>query len=454
MTLKYKHTIFLADDEESILNSLQRLFRKEGYEILTAKSGKEGLSILHTWKKSVSLIISDQRMPEMTGAEFLEQAKKIFPDSIRFLLTGYSSMDAIIDAINKGAIHRYINKPWDDKDLLFQVRQALEQFELILENKRLLVLTQKQNKELDDYNKNLEKIIEQRTKEILDKNEKLSQLNKDLETSLHNTVRSFASLTEMYSPKLAGHCRRVSDIAREIALRMDMSEKEIANVEIAALLHDLGKLGFPPKLIDRKHEKWTPDEEALFRKHPEEGQDIVRFIKNLDHVGLLIRSHHEWYNGNGYPDKLSGEMIPLESKIIAVADAWDKVIELRENTQNIINEYLRDRQMFKDDLPQEELLNQACVYNLKNNISARFDPEVVEAFLGYLETKGIKEHTERTVMIDELKEGMVLTASLYTTKGRFLLPYKTVLTREQITKLETINISDPLPGAIHIETER
>jgi len=452
MSLKYKHTLFIIDDEESIVKALQRLFRKEGYEILTASNGVAGLDVLNKLERPVSLFISDQRMPEMTGAEFLEKAKVKFPNAMRFLLTGYSSMEAVVDAVNKGAIHRYINKPWDDNDLLFQVRQALEQYEIVLENKRLLALTKKQNNELNELNKSLETIIEDRTKEILRKNELLSQLNKDLEASLHNAVRSLVSLTELSAPYLAGHGRRVSSLAREISLELDLSEKEIVTIEIAALLHDLGKLGLPPKLINGKHEKWTAEEEALFRRHPEEGQGIVRFIKNLDHVGLLIRSHHEWYDGNGYPDRLSDEMIPLGSRVIAVADAWDKITGLKENTQSFINAYLNGRNFIEGGMSQEELLIQAAVYDLKKNALVKYDPDVVKVFLNLEKAKGIKERgRERTVSINELQEGMVLAMSLYSSRGRFLLPHKTTLSKDLINKLIAINNTDPLNDAIYIE---
>jgi response regulator RpfG family c-di-GMP phosphodiesterase len=454
MSLKYRHTLFIVDDEESIVKSLQRLFRKEGYEILTASNGSEALDVLKKVEKPVSLFISDQRMPEMTGSEFLEHAKTMFPNAMRFLLTGYSSMEAVVDAVNKGAIHRYINKPWDDNDLLFQVRQALEQYEIVLENKRLLTLTKKQNKELDELNKSLEKIIEERTKEILRKNEILSQLNKDLEASLHNTVRSLASMTELTAPYLSGHGRRVSHLARDISLQLDLPEKEIVTIEIAALLHDLGKLGLPPKLISGKHEKWSPEEEALFRRHPEEGQSIVRFIKNLDHVGLLIRSHHEWYDGNGYPDRLSDEMIPLGSRVIAVADAWDKITGLKENSQSFINAYLKGRDVIEGNMSQEEMLTQAAVHDLKKNAFVKYDPDIVKVFLNLEKTKGVKERGgERTVSLNELEEGMALAMSLYSARGRFLLPHKTILTKDLISKLKAINNTDPLNNVIYVEAE-
>ncbi|MDY6952094.1 MAG: response regulator, partial [Thermodesulfobacteriota bacterium] len=155
MPLKYKHSLLFVDDEASITKALQRLFRKERYDIYTAASGQEGLERLKEVGKPFSLIISDQRMPEMSGAQFLEKARGIFPQAIRILLTGYSDMDAIVEALNKGGIHRYFTKPWNDDDLALQVRQSLEQYELVLENRRLLALTRTQNKELKGLNNRL-----------------------------------------------------------------------------------------------------------------------------------------------------------------------------------------------------------------------------------------------------------------------------------------------------------
>lgn len=131
--LKYKHTILLVDDEVSITKSLQRVLRKEGYTVITAGSGHEGLDILRNSEERVSLIISDQRMPGMTGIQFLGKTIKILPNAVRFLLTGYTDIQVILDAIKKGKIHQYLTKPWSDNDLLTEVRQGLQHYELILE---------------------------------------------------------------------------------------------------------------------------------------------------------------------------------------------------------------------------------------------------------------------------------------------------------------------------------
>ena len=450
MPLKYKHTIMVVDDEASITKALHRLFRKDNYQILTAASASEGLDLLKKVQKPVSLIISDQRMPGMNGSQFLEQAQQLFPDAIRFLLTGYSDMDAIIAAINKGGIHRYLNKPWNDDDLVLQVRQSLEQYELVLENRRLLALTHKQNKELNQLNQQLEQKVQERSQEILEKNKELSKLNKELESSFYNTVRAFASLTEMQAPALAGHGRRVSYLAREMAQMLDLPENEVTHIEIAALLHDIGKLGLPPKLVEDKTGNWTSQDKALFQKHPEEGQNIVRFIKNLDHVGLMIRSHHERFDGQGYPDQLSEETIPLGSRIIAVADAYDNIANLKVNAKACIDDYLKERKATREQLAENELLPQAAVHHLRQFGFTRYDPDIVKVFLEYIKKKGLPSHREKEVTIEELKAGMMLIQSLYTRRGRFLLPHNTVLTEEYIQKLNIIHRNDPIAAAVYV----
>lgn len=453
MSLKYKHTLLLVDDEESIIKSLQRTFRKQGYEIHTASSGQEGLDRLDRLKeagKPFSLIISDQRMPGMTGAQFLEKAKKIFPNAMRVLLTGYSDMDAIVDAINRGEIHRYLTKPWNDDDLLLQVGQALEQYELVVENRRLLALTKRQNKKLRDLNKHLEEKVAERSREIVEKNKELSRLNQELESSLYNTVRAFASLVEMHNPLLAGHGKRVSAMSRDIARLLDLSEEEVTQIEIAALLHDIGKLGFPQKLLKYEENKWTPQDRALSRNHPQEGHAMVQFINKLDHVGLLIRSHHEQYDGHGYPDQLAEEEIPLGARIIAVADAYDKIVNLKVGMERSHRAVAKESKITQDHLSEDEVLERAAILHLKQHGFARYDPDIVKVLLKLLKTRGITYGREKEVSIDDLKEDMILSRSLYCSSGRFLLPHNTTLTGNYVSKLKELHKNDPITGVIYV----
>jgi len=131
--------------------------RKKAYTIYTAPGGQDALNMLENEIKQVSVIVSDQKMPGMDGALFFEQAKKIFPDAIRILLTGHPEIPAIVAAVNKGEIHRYMTKPWNDAELIMQVQTAVEQFDLKQENKTLMEKIQRQNKQLFDFGRIMEK---------------------------------------------------------------------------------------------------------------------------------------------------------------------------------------------------------------------------------------------------------------------------------------------------------
>ena len=448
MVLKYKHTLLLVDDEESIIKSLQRIFRKEGYEIHTALSGQEGLKTLKEAQKPFSLIISDQRMPGMTGTQFLEKSKNIFPNAIRILLTGYSDMDAIVDAVNKGEIHRYLTKPWNDGDLKSQVGQALEQYELGVENRRLLALTKRQNEKLRELNKHLGEKVAERSREIVQKNKELSRLNQELESNFYNMIRAFASLVEMHTPSLAGHGRRVSAFSREIAQLLDLSEEQVTQIEIAGLLHDIGKLGFPQKLLEYKEDQWNPQDKELFRKHPEESQAVLQFINKLDHVGILIRSHHERYDGQGYPDELIEEKIPLGSRIIAVADAYDKIVNLKVDADKVIGRMTKKTDMTQDHLGGDEVLKKAAILHLREQAFTRYDPDIIKAFLSLLKARGVQYGRERAVSLRQLEEGMLLSTSIYSSSGRFLISHNTVLTQYYISKLNEVHKADPITDTI------
>jgi len=157
-------TILCVDDEKSILNALKRLLRKEGYHLLFANSGQEGLEILKD--NNVHLIISDQRMPGMSGTEFLEIVKDKYPDVLRIILTGYSDIDSITESINKGNIYKFFFKPWNDLRLKSEIRQITEQMDLIRTNKRLDETVVQQNKELHEMNAKVEKLVRKRIQEI------------------------------------------------------------------------------------------------------------------------------------------------------------------------------------------------------------------------------------------------------------------------------------------------
>ncbi len=152
-----EHTVLCVDDEQNILNSLRRLLRKEGYRFLMASSGAEAMKLLE--ENEVHVVISDQRMPEMSGTEFLAWVKSQHPDAIRIILTGYTELDSITESINKGHVYKLILKPWNDQNIKLEITQALEQYDLRQKNKQ-------QNEELKRINENLEELVRKRTKDL------------------------------------------------------------------------------------------------------------------------------------------------------------------------------------------------------------------------------------------------------------------------------------------------
>lgn len=161
---EHQHTVLCVDDEQNISHSLKRLLRKEAYRLLTASSGAEGLKLLE--ENDVHLVISDQRMPEMSGTEFLSIVKERYPHAIRIVLTGYTEVDAITESINKGHVYKFFLKPWNDQSLKLEIKQALDQYDLIQDNKLLDQKVLQQNEELKRINENLEALVQERTKEL------------------------------------------------------------------------------------------------------------------------------------------------------------------------------------------------------------------------------------------------------------------------------------------------
>src|SRR3989337_1672830 len=199
--MKRTHNVLLVDDEENILNALNRTLRKEQYRILTATNGADGLSILE--KEMITIVLSDHRMTGMEGVEFLSEVRKKSPDTIRMMLTGYADIRAVMNAINQGEVYRFITKPWDDEEIKLIVRGAIKHSDIVTENRELHALTRRQNLELKDLNNNLEEKVAERTREV-------EVLYKDLEQNFIDFVREFMSLLELKSRHLGSHCKRVA----------------------------------------------------------------------------------------------------------------------------------------------------------------------------------------------------------------------------------------------------
>lgn len=393
--------ILFVDDEANILSALNRLFRPLGHQIFTANSGAQGLELLAT--ETMDLVVSDMRMPEMDGAQFLAQVANQWPDTIRILLTGYADINSTVSAINNGAIYRYVSKPWEENDLKLTVQRALEQKNFQEEKKRLNAIITQQNEELKALNANLEERVQARTEEVRQTAAFLDMAYEDLKNNYKATIPIFANLIELRDGDFAGHSRRVAEDAKLVAQQLKLSEEEVENIYFAALLHDIGKIGLPDTLFNKPFNVLAGDELEQVKKHPIFGQEALMALDPLQDAGKILRSHHERYDGQGYPDGLKGEAIPIGARILTVVNDYDAL-----QLGTLVDSRMR---------PLE-----ARAF-LKANRGTRYDTHIVDIFIAVLDKQvqqvGVAKEL-RLASID-LREGMMLAQDLVTPDGVLLL---------------------------------
>lgn len=417
--------VLCVDDEANILSALRRLFRPCGYVVTVAASGEEGLAILD--QAPFDLVISDMRMPGMSGAQFLEEVSTRWPDTMRLLLTGYADIDSTIDAVNKGRIFHYVSKPWDDKALLLIVRHALERKQLERDKARLEALTAQQNEELKDVNASLELKVMERTVE-------LRKANEHIKASFITSIKVFANLIELREGAIGGHSRRVAELARKLAKRAGMDAAAVQDVFLAGLLHDIGKIGLPDTLLSRAVAEMSGPELLRYRKHPQAGEHALMALSELAQAARLVRSHHERFDGKGYPDGLAGEQIPLGARIVAVANDYDG---LQIGT-----------------LAARKRTAREALELLEAGRGRSYDPGVLDLFLEVVAESERNDLKEVGLIVARLMPGMILSRDLVTRQGYLLLATDFVLTAGIIRQIQEYASQEGLEGlVIHVRDE-
>lgn len=415
---EYQPIIMCVDDEKDILSALKRLFRRNGKKILTANSGDEALEKFN--ENKIDLIISDMRMPEMTGAELLKNVAENWPDTMRILLTGYSDMESTVAAVNEGKIYRYLAKPWDENDLLATADAALEQKLLKDEKLRLQKLTEKQNSELAELNSSLESKVEARTHELAKASKLIKESHEKLKNSYKDAISVFSHLIELREGVSAGHSQKIADHAKIIAEKLGMDENTVDEVYFAGLLHDIGKIGLEDELFKSPYSSLNDKQKEKFHEHPIIGQNALLPLPMLENAGAIIRSHHELFNGKGYPDALSGDQIPLGARIIC-----------------LVNDFEDYRCGKLTGKPTE--IGAAITY-IEQNSGQRYDQNVVKAFKSTIDkdSAGSAQVNELTLSSDDLQPGMVLTQDVISDSGLLLLKKGQELNEGLIEKIQEL----------------
>jgi putative two-component system response regulator len=311
--------ILAVDDEPFVLDTIKRLLNEDNYDVLTATSGIEGLHIMETFP--VQIVISDYRMPEMNGVEFLREVYRQWPDTVRIVLSGFADIQSVIAAINEGQIYKFMGKPWNNEDLRVTVVNAIDRYRLHKENIRLTADLKKKNEELQKFNDMLEVLVADRTFELKKSMDRTKM-------ALEGIIQAVAITMETRDPYTAGHQRRTADLAFSMAGLLGLDDFQIEGMRLAATIHDIGKISVPAELLV-KPTRLSNIEMDLIRFHVKAGYDI---LKNIDFpwpVAKILLQHHERMDGSGYPNGLRGGDIKFEARILAVADVVEAMASAR-----------------------------------------------------------------------------------------------------------------------------
>lgn len=327
--------VLVVDDDTSNLKIANFILSRENIRVSCLKSGEEAIRFLQ--ENRPDLILLDVHMPGMDGFETLAAIRqnKVTADIPVIFLTADDDSSTETRGLEAGA-RDFIKKPFVPKVLLLRVRHTIELIRLQTD---------------------LSREVQKKTQEVLSQNEILERISMQIVRTLSGAIDAKDTYTN-------GHSTRVAEYSKEIAKRAGLSEKIEDEIYMMGLLHDVGKIGIPDAIIN-KPAKLTDEEYSIIKAHPVVGANILKDITEFPKLSVGARWHHERYDGKGYPDGISGEDIPREARIIAVADAYDA---------------MSSRRSYRDALPQAQVRAE-----VQKGKGTQFDPVFAEIMLSMID---------------------------------------------------------------------
>jgi response regulator RpfG family c-di-GMP phosphodiesterase len=294
--------VLYVDDEAGLCRAFARLFREDPrLDVQTASSPEEALALMGAG--AFDVIVSDLRMPGMSGIELLAQARRRAPDTRRLLVSGYADFESALDAINEVGVDRLLTKPWQNDEVRGAVQTAAAVARLERENVRVNEELRRRTADLERMNQHLDALVEERTSNLLD---------------------GLVSALDLRDSETQWHSRRVGRYARRLAREMSIDGRELDDIERGATLHDIGKIGVRDAVL-LKPGPLDEGEWAEMRRHPALGSDILKGIGFLERARLIPLHHQERFDGTGYPQGLKAEEICIGARVFAVVDTYDAI---------------------------------------------------------------------------------------------------------------------------------
>ncbi len=394
--------ILVVDDESEVRSLLKEFLEGEKYQVETAEDGEEALIKLEEFQPSCILL--DIKMPFLNGVEALKMIKLRQPDVEVIMTSALDNLKKVEECMQHGA-HGYIRKPLDLDDLLREIKECLA----------------KRAKRLEDKKKEVGQKHQQ---------EKLKSKAQLLNKEMFHALRFPFHLVDYFDQEFACHAKNVSWLCEKLAIQMGISPTDLCN--FSGLYHDIGKLSFSGRLLNTDPERWTANESKVFEMFPVFGEEFVGFHFRLKGLGVIIRHQCEKVDGTGFPDGLFRDDIPLESRILAVANTVDEALAAEKL-----------RHMEFDLKAESKVLD-----SIASKEGTFLDRQVVRALKKFI--LNYQPPKERQVELSELEEKMVLSRDLVTQQGKLILHRGTPLRPEGLAKVRLINQVYPVGEKIHI----
>jgi putative two-component system response regulator len=350
--------ILIADDETSVRTLISRSLTDKGHDCTAVSDGFQILEKLES--EEYDLILMDINMPGKSGIETLDEIMSKYPDAAVIMITAISDIDTAIELMKKGAFD-YIVKPLDLDMLSMRIEKAMDKRRLLLDNR--------------NYQHRLEDTVNLQTDRV--------------RKTFFNSITSLVYALEAKDKYTSGHSQRVADIAVQIARELGVSEDKLEKIKFAGLVHDIGKIGVRESILN-KPGPLTAEEYRHVMHHCELGERILSPIVEDKDILEMVKYHHEYYNGNGYPNKLHADEIPEGAKILAVADAFSNIIGGSKENKGIANgsqilAVADSYDAMTSDRPYRKAMSteKACA-ELEREKGKQFDPVVVDALFRLL----------------------------------------------------------------------
>ena len=306
-------TVLVVDDEAPVLRSLSRILTRQGYECAVAASADEARALLN--ERAFDLVLSDVNMPGQSGIELLEEISITFENIATVMVTGVDDRTLAERALQMGA-YGYVIKPFESNEILIAVSNALRRRALEIENRK--------------HREKLEQMVHERTAELWDAVRQLERTELLVRQSREETVQRLSIAAEFRDIETHHHVQRMSRYCELLASLLGKDQAYGELIRIASAMHDVGKIGVPDSIL-LKPGPLTQDEFITMKEHTVLGMRILDGSDSemLKFATSIAATHHEWWDGTGYPEGLAGEDIPLEGRIAAIADVFDALTSNR-----------------------------------------------------------------------------------------------------------------------------